>query len=65
MCILRGFRWGEGLSASSCSEHEYYEDLLRVFTKRLRVRLPLLCVSLQPEPGMRVQKHRGGAHSGT
>ena len=43
LCIQKGFRWGEGLSASSCSEHEYYEDLLRMFRHSMRVRF---CQSL-------------------
>jgi len=39
-CIQRGLAWAGTLAASSCSEQEYYEDLLAFYRHTHRVRSP-------------------------
>lgn len=36
-CIQRGFGWADSLASTSCTETEYYEDLLRFYRYNYRV----------------------------
>lgn len=50
--MQRGFKWGEGLSSTSCGEHEYYEELLRFFRHSMRVSIPLSELCYSPVTGV-------------
>eukprot|EP00884_Botryococcus_braunii_P012984 jgi/Botrbrau1/21687/Bobra.43_1s0083.1 len=36
-CVQRGFSWSDTLASTSCSEQEYYEDLLRFYRHNYRL----------------------------